>query len=232
MMAWVDPNTLKYASSIDADADDQWCDVCQEHVWFCSLEEFGDNLDAWWLAVDFPKMERITGLSAANYPADVGGQAFLDACNAWWKTLDYERKRTIWMENDQSRTAQRRRERRLLIVEPYPEIGIVGQGYHGPFPLPEEVQQLFPSSLCHYAFTTRMIDQEIMYLRVRTIVCVGNATASERSTALVIGLIYQRNRLYIHPVACLCIRAESSYRWQGRHSNLNNHPRCTSLMAS
>ena len=29
MMAWVDPNTLKYASSIDADADDQWCDVCQ-----------------------------------------------------------------------------------------------------------------------------------------------------------------------------------------------------------
>jgi len=90
-------------------------------------------------------MERITGLSAANYPADDGGQAFLDACNAWWKTLDYERKRTIWMENDESRTAQRRRERRLLIVEPYPEIGIVGQGYHGPFPLPEEVQQLFPS---------------------------------------------------------------------------------------
>ena len=70
MMAWVDPNTLEYASSIDADADDQWCEACQEHVWFCSLEEFGDNLDAWWLAVDFPKMERITGLSAANYPAD------------------------------------------------------------------------------------------------------------------------------------------------------------------
>ena len=70
MMAWVDPNTLEYVSSIDADADDQWCDACQEHIWFCSLEEFGDNLDAWWLAVDFPKMERITGLSAANYPAD------------------------------------------------------------------------------------------------------------------------------------------------------------------
>ena len=99
----VDPNTLKYASSIDADSDDQWCDACQEHVWFCSLEEFGDNLDAWWLAVDFPTMERITGLSAANYPADDGRQAFLDACNTWWKTLDYERKRTIWMENDESR---------------------------------------------------------------------------------------------------------------------------------
>lgn len=83
MMAWVDPNTLEYVSSIDADADDQWCDACQEHVWFCSLEEFGDNLDAWWLAVDFPKMERITGLSAANYPADDEGQAFLDACNTW-----------------------------------------------------------------------------------------------------------------------------------------------------
>ena len=106
MMAWVDPNTLEYASSIDADADDQWCDACQEHVWFCSLEEFGDNLDAWWLAVDFPKMERITGLSAANYPADDGGQAFLDACNTWWKPLDYERKRAIWMENDESRTEQ------------------------------------------------------------------------------------------------------------------------------
>ena len=103
MMAWVDPNTLKYASSIDADSDDQWCDACQEHVWFCSLEEFGDNLDAWWLAVDFPTMERITGLSAANYPADDGRQAFLDACNTWWKTIDYERKRTIWMENDESR---------------------------------------------------------------------------------------------------------------------------------
>ena len=51
MMAWVDPNTLEYVSSIDADADDQWCDACQEHIWFCSLEEFGDNLDAWWLAV-------------------------------------------------------------------------------------------------------------------------------------------------------------------------------------
>lgn len=50
MMAWVDPNTLEYVSSIDADSDDQWCDACQEHVWFCSLEEFGDNLDAWWLA--------------------------------------------------------------------------------------------------------------------------------------------------------------------------------------
>lgn len=93
MMAWVDPNTLEYVSSIDADADDQWCDACQEHVWFCSLEEFGGYLDAWWLAVDFPKMERITGLSAANYPADDGGQAFLDACDAWWKTLDYERQR-------------------------------------------------------------------------------------------------------------------------------------------
>ena len=104
MMAWVDPNTLEYVSSIDADADDQWCDACQEHVWFCLLEEFGDNLDAWWLAVDFPKMERITGLSAANYPADDEGQAFLDACNTWWKALDYERKRAIWMENDQSRT--------------------------------------------------------------------------------------------------------------------------------
>ena len=103
MMAWVDPNTLKYASSIDADSDDQWCDACQEHVWFCSLEEFGDNLDAWWLAVDFPTMERITGLPAANYPADDGRQAFLDACNTWWKTLDYERKRTIWMENGESR---------------------------------------------------------------------------------------------------------------------------------
>ena len=85
------------------DADDQWCDACQEHVWFCLLEEFGDNLDAWWLAVDFPKMERITGLSAANYLANDGGQAFLDACNAWWKTIDYERKRAIWMENDESR---------------------------------------------------------------------------------------------------------------------------------
>lgn len=106
MMAWVDPNTLEYVSSIDADADDQWCDACQEHVWFCLLEEFGDNLDAWWLAVDFPKMERITGLSAANYLANDGGQAFLDACNAWWKALDYERKRAIWMENDQSRTEQ------------------------------------------------------------------------------------------------------------------------------
>ena len=106
MMAWVDPNTLEYASSIDADSDDQWCDACQEHVWFCSLEEFGDNLDAWWLAVDFPKMERITGLSAANYPANDGGQAFLDACNTWWTTLDYERKRAIWMENDESRTEQ------------------------------------------------------------------------------------------------------------------------------
>ncbi|WP_322100956.1 hypothetical protein [Alistipes putredinis] len=103
MMAWVDPNTLEYVSSIDADADDQWCDACQEHVWFCSLEEFGDNLDAWWLAVDFPKMERITGLSAANYPADDEGQAFLDACNTWWKAFDYERKRAIWMENDESR---------------------------------------------------------------------------------------------------------------------------------
>ena len=51
-------------------------------------------------------MERITGLSAANYPANDGGQAFLDACNTWWKTLDYERKRTIWMENDESRTEQ------------------------------------------------------------------------------------------------------------------------------
>ena len=87
MMAWVDPNTLEYVSSIDADADDQWCEACQEHVWFCSLEEFGDNLDAWWLAVDFPKMERITGLSAANYPADDEGQAFLDASTPGGKPL-------------------------------------------------------------------------------------------------------------------------------------------------
>ena len=103
MMAWVDPNTSECTSTIDADSDDRWCDTCQEHVWFCLLEEFGDNLDAWWLAVDFPKMERITGLSAANYLANDGGQAFLDACNAWWKTIDYERKRAIWMENDESR---------------------------------------------------------------------------------------------------------------------------------
>lgn len=85
MMAWVDPNTLEYVSSIDADADDQWCDACQEHIWFCSLEEFGDNLDAWWLAVDFPKwnglrdclrriIRRMTRDKRSSMPATLGGK--------------------------------------------------------------------------------------------------------------------------------------------------------------
>ena len=46
--------------------------------------------------------------------------------------------------------------------------------------------------LRHDTCTAQMIRQEIVHLRVRTVVRVDNATASERSKALVIGLIYQR----------------------------------------
>lgn len=103
MMAWVDANTLECTAAIDTESDDQWCEACCKSVWFCPLEEFRGYLDAWWMAVDLPKMERITGLSATNYPADDGERAFIEACDDWWKALDYERQRAIWTENDQRR---------------------------------------------------------------------------------------------------------------------------------
>lgn len=69
MMAWVDPNTSECTSTIDADSDDRWCDTCQEHVWFCSLAEFRQRLDAWWKSTDHSKKEEITGLSRTDFPA-------------------------------------------------------------------------------------------------------------------------------------------------------------------
>lgn len=98
MMAWVDPNTSECTSTIDADSDDRWCDTCQEHVWFCSLAEFRQRLDAWWESTDHSKKEEITGLCRTDFPAGDDCRAFVEACNAWWREHDYEGRRALWME--------------------------------------------------------------------------------------------------------------------------------------
>lgn len=105
MMAWVDPNTSECTSTIDADSDDRWCDTCQEHVWFCSLAEFRQRLDAWWESTDHSKKEEITGLCRTDFPAGDDCRAFVEACNAWWREHDYEGRRALWMEYDDSRVA-------------------------------------------------------------------------------------------------------------------------------
>ncbi len=117
MMAWVDPNTSECTSTIDADSDDRWCDTCQEHVWFCSLAEFRQRLDAWWKSTDHSKKEEITGLCRTDFPAGDDCRAFVEACNAWWREHDYEGRRALWMEYDDSRVAADEREGEELDCE-------------------------------------------------------------------------------------------------------------------
>ena len=94
MMAWVDPNTSE-----------------------CSLAEFRQRLDAWWESTDHSKKEEITGLCRTDFPAGDDCRAFVEACNAWWREHDYEGRRALWMEHDDSRVAADEREEEELDCE-------------------------------------------------------------------------------------------------------------------
>lgn len=98
--AWSDPNTLIYVGETAMDRDDNWCNECEEHNDFRSLPEFKERMQQWWQETDFETMERMTGYLQADYPADEGHQAFIDACNTWWNKRCYDEQRRIWKENN------------------------------------------------------------------------------------------------------------------------------------
>ena len=56
-------------------------------------------MQAWWDSTDFRQMERITGFREADFPAEEGNQAFVDACESWWNEKSYDEKRAIWKQN-------------------------------------------------------------------------------------------------------------------------------------
>lgn len=98
---WVDANTNDYASDIDGGRDNNWCEECEDNIYFCTLAEFKERMQTWWNQCDFKTMGRITHLQQAEFsPAD-GCQAFVDACNKWWDALDYEAKRALWKQENQ-----------------------------------------------------------------------------------------------------------------------------------
>lgn len=69
---------------------------CESHMDFCPLAEFKQKMQHWWDSSDDQTLERTTGLHKTDYLHKNGSQTFVDACNEWWASLDYEGKRTIY----------------------------------------------------------------------------------------------------------------------------------------
>lgn len=98
--AWIDPNSAVYISVMTSDRSANWCEQCEEHVWFCTRYEFRQTMQAWWNSLSFTQRERITGLQREDFsPDDDGDRDFLAACNDRWCLLDYEQQRKVWKQN-------------------------------------------------------------------------------------------------------------------------------------
>lgn len=94
--AWVDANTGEFISDVGNGYEDQWCSEYESHMDFCPLAEFKQKMQHWWDSSDDQTLERTTGLHKTDYLHKNGSQTFVDACNEWWASLDYEGKRTIY----------------------------------------------------------------------------------------------------------------------------------------
>lgn len=98
--AWVDPNTHVYIGETEDDRDDNWCEECEEHNYFCSLAEFKERMRDWWRSADSLLMEKISGLRPGDFSSEAGVHDFAAACERWWESLDYNTQRTIWKNNN------------------------------------------------------------------------------------------------------------------------------------
>lgn len=98
IQAWIDANTDELRSDVDDDMDSRWCGECEDHTGFDMMEDFKRKMETWWASADLRLKGRITGLKGTDHFPDNGPQAFADAADAWWKSLDYDRKRNIYKE--------------------------------------------------------------------------------------------------------------------------------------
>lgn len=83
--AWVDGNTNEYISEITDDDDDFWCDSCEEHHGFLTLEEYKKAMLRWWQTLDMEENKRLSGDA--------------DDLNAWWNDLTFDQQRTLYKNN-------------------------------------------------------------------------------------------------------------------------------------
>lgn len=44
-LAWVDANTNKYVGEFSNEKQDNWCENCEEHVYFTTEETYNQNQD-------------------------------------------------------------------------------------------------------------------------------------------------------------------------------------------
>lgn len=98
IQAWIDANTDEFHSDVDDGMDSRWCRECESHTGFDTLEDFKRKMESWWVSADLRLKGRITGQKGTAHFPDDGPQAFADTANAWWKSLDYDRKRNIYKE--------------------------------------------------------------------------------------------------------------------------------------
>lgn len=78
--AWVDGNTKKYISDID----DSWCDDCQEHNYFDTLEEYKEKMLKWWQSLNPDEKKRLSDSS--------------EDPDSWWESRSFDQRRTLYKE--------------------------------------------------------------------------------------------------------------------------------------
>lgn len=98
--AWIKPNEGNaYVEDMGADnPGNNWCDECEGHNRFCTLNEFKERMDDWWNSIEPSQKERIANLHRQDFPPENGCQEFTDACKQWWLAKEYDEKRMIWKE--------------------------------------------------------------------------------------------------------------------------------------
>ena len=100
IQVWVNANTNEYLSDVDDDDTDcKWCADCEQSQNFCTLSDYKQKMQDWWKDLDFITLESITGLHEADYSSEDGSQSFVDACNDWWNSQDYDTQRELYFKS-------------------------------------------------------------------------------------------------------------------------------------
>ena len=100
IQVWVNANTNEYLSDVDDDDTDcKWCADCEQSQNFCTLIDYKQRMEDWWKDLDFITMESITGLHETDYSSEDGSQSFVDACNDWWNSQDFDTQRELYFKS-------------------------------------------------------------------------------------------------------------------------------------
>lgn len=93
---WVDANTRE-EGTLAYNREENYCTDCNAHTYHIRENELLKNIRTWFDTASIHCLEKVSGLSAADFDDEV---SFRKACSAFWEGLTTNDKIKIWNENN------------------------------------------------------------------------------------------------------------------------------------